>query len=548
MKRITLLMGLAVLASIILQKIPAQAFPVGGYTRIYEGIEYASGTATSPRLMRAFALRISLKNPDVRLYASHSNGGSPYDVTLQTTNAFLSEHGLQAAVNANFWDVATSPDVDVLGLAMCDGGIVSNAQLDYGWYAFTSDKTPQISNPTSTNPSGKHTAIGGSYVILSNGAIVTGDGTINPYTGFGCSSDSKYLIMVCVDGRQPGWSDGCSVIELAQWLKDFGAYNGIRMDGGGSTTMVRADMGTVNRPCYGYSRSVATSLGVYATGDSKKGPDVDAMNPNRVDIVIRGNLNDIWLKTGIENGGWTYQNLGGSTLDNPAINSRYDGHLNVFYRGSNDALYRNTSDDGGATWVGWSGSLGGDILSGPAACSMNQDRIDIIARGASNHVKHITWTTAGGWGSWADIGGNSGGGTPAICSRQDGALSAFSRGSDNKLYRTNWTAAGGWAGWSSSLGGTLESGPSACSRDADHVTVCARGSGSSLVEISYNSATGWGGWVTLDDDCISKPGICAPDANTMKIYWRSSNDHLKRIIWTSTGGWGGIADLGAYFD
>jgi hypothetical protein len=91
---------------------------------------------------------------------------------------------------------------------------------------------------------------------------VSGNLDIQPRTFMGLSADRRYLIMICVDGRQPGWSEGCHHPEAAQWLLDFGAWDGVNMDGGGSTVMVREDVGVVNRPCYGYVRSVAAHLGV----------------------------------------------------------------------------------------------------------------------------------------------------------------------------------------------------------------------------------------------------------------------------------------------
>ncbi len=44
-----------------------------------------------------------------------------------------------------------------------------------------------------------------------------------------------------IDGRQPGYSDGAYDDQTADWLITFGAYEGINMDGGGSTTLVTED-------------------------------------------------------------------------------------------------------------------------------------------------------------------------------------------------------------------------------------------------------------------------------------------------------------------
>jgi exopolysaccharide biosynthesis protein len=49
---------------------------------------------------------------------------------------------------------------------------------------------------------------------------------------------SGQILLVTVDGRQPGESIGMSLTMLADLLLEFGAVEAINLDGGGSTTMV----------------------------------------------------------------------------------------------------------------------------------------------------------------------------------------------------------------------------------------------------------------------------------------------------------------------
>lgn len=58
---------------------------------------------------------------------------------------------------------------------------------------------------------------------------------------------SGKLLLLTVDGRQPGISVGMSLDMLATLLLEFGADEAINLDGGGSTTMVVRDK-VVNRP------------------------------------------------------------------------------------------------------------------------------------------------------------------------------------------------------------------------------------------------------------------------------------------------------------
>ena len=74
-----------------------------------------------------------------------------------------------------------------------------------------------------------------------------------------------------VDGRQPGYSEGASTAETAEWMRKLGAYNALNLDGGGSTALViegpDGSPMTLNRPCGlppGTQRRVANHLGVFA--------------------------------------------------------------------------------------------------------------------------------------------------------------------------------------------------------------------------------------------------------------------------------------------
>lgn len=59
--------------------------------------------------------------------------------------------------------------------------------------------------------------------------------------------ESGKLLLITVDGRQPGLSVGMSLQSLAELLLEFSAVEAINLDGGGSTTMVVQNK-AVNRP------------------------------------------------------------------------------------------------------------------------------------------------------------------------------------------------------------------------------------------------------------------------------------------------------------
>ena len=60
----------------------------------------------------------------------------------------------------------------------------------------------------------------------------------NPRTAIGFSKNHRKIFVITVDGRQPGYSMGMTLPELAKFLENQGAYKAVNLDGGGSTTMV----------------------------------------------------------------------------------------------------------------------------------------------------------------------------------------------------------------------------------------------------------------------------------------------------------------------
>lgn len=101
-------------------------------------------------------------------------------------------------------------------------------------------------------------AVGGHPVLVRDSAVTPAARdsgafavTRHPRTAVGIAEGGQRLIVVVVDGRQPPWSVGMSLAELAVLMQALGAHDAINLDGGGSTTMVvrdGGDMRVVNRP------------------------------------------------------------------------------------------------------------------------------------------------------------------------------------------------------------------------------------------------------------------------------------------------------------
>lgn len=104
-------------------------------------------------------------------------------------------------------------------------------------------------------------AVGGLPVLLADSVTTPGLDSVgganfgpvrHPRTAVAVRGDRRRLLLVTVDGRQPGYSEGMTLVELAGFLRAIGATDAINLDGGGSTTMAvrRSDgsVAVVNRP------------------------------------------------------------------------------------------------------------------------------------------------------------------------------------------------------------------------------------------------------------------------------------------------------------
>ena len=115
-------------------------------------------------------------------------------------------------------------------------------------------------------------AIGGGPQIVRDGAPIFRAGEIfttsqlgprAPRSAVGQLADGR-MILVTVDGRQPGYSIGMTNFELAQALVRLGAVTGMALDSGGSATMA-FDGTLLNRPSEP-ERPISTALLFQYTG------------------------------------------------------------------------------------------------------------------------------------------------------------------------------------------------------------------------------------------------------------------------------------------
>jgi hypothetical protein len=247
---------------------------------LYPGVVYNREVRNTPRPMVIHVVAVNLAEDGVDVLVTPGDPGAELPLKARTTSQFLAEYDLQVAVNGDGFDPwydnsilsyypHSGDPVDVIGYAASKGKVYS--------YPTDDEPTIYISNRKRASlykPIGKmESAISGNALLLDKGRVAPAPGgEAQPRTALGIAKNDKQLILVVVDGRQPGYSQGATLAELAQILKDHGAHHAINLDGGGSSTMVVE--GALGRPSLlnspvnhrlpGLQRAVGNHLGIYA--------------------------------------------------------------------------------------------------------------------------------------------------------------------------------------------------------------------------------------------------------------------------------------------
>ena len=258
----------------------AAATPVAAQTvtsRPARGLRYARRVMHLGTLhATVHALYVDLCDPAVELRATAPNEGG------RTTAAWAHVVGATAAVNGDYfamarnvplgparghgvwWPASAREHRDALFVAGPGGRA---AVLDA-----PNDRTPALWRDAEATLSSVWTEIVAVRErILVHGEVrespaVTHDGQRHPRTALGLTADGHTLIMVVVEGRAEN-TTGATVGELALLLRRLGAWEGMKLDGGGSSSMYVARLGMVNRPSDGVPRAVATHLGLIVRRD-----------------------------------------------------------------------------------------------------------------------------------------------------------------------------------------------------------------------------------------------------------------------------------------
>jgi hypothetical protein len=240
----------------------APALAIDVWTEPNPGIRHLHRSTPAPAEFHALVVNLSTPGVSIRC--------TPLNERWRSTSAYGRNAHLAAAMNGGFWGLFGQ---GAQGLAAGAGGVWSGDNEELGFFAFGRDGRAWVSRPSDVVEAGRRgvtDAVSGRPLIVDRGRIsdelwsFERRNTREPRTVVGVSQDGRTAYLITVDGRR-ATSHGGTLVEMAELLIELGAYRGINLDGGGSSTMwVANEGGVVNRPSRGWEREVINHIGVVA--------------------------------------------------------------------------------------------------------------------------------------------------------------------------------------------------------------------------------------------------------------------------------------------
>lgn len=287
MKRISRLLSVVLLLGTLFLYAADESFDWSKAKEIFPGIKHVFADVKDPRILKIHVIRVDLTRKDLGFMTAKRDPDwgkpmpdypdLPIRVRRMTSRDFLLEAqkkgiDMLVAVNATPWSPWKPPYTHKyaarMGLVISEGDKLEEANGRPVFLITRAGEFQIRKVEKGEDVSQIWLAVSGFGMILENGELVGKPGKkpkLAPRTGYGLTADKHYMLIMTIDGRMTGISEGVSTYELGQFMKRFGAWTALNMDGGGSTTLVIANgRGKVKKlnvnPFY---RNVAVNLGIY---------------------------------------------------------------------------------------------------------------------------------------------------------------------------------------------------------------------------------------------------------------------------------------------
>lgn len=253
--------------------------------KIRKGVKLKELSFTEPRLMRAYMMRINLKTPGIVFTGTkrdpkwgepmpdYTNAVREIRTRRETTVDFMKrliaeKQPIDIAVNTTPWSpfIPSHKWANPGHWVVTDGIEVSPGRQS-ATFSIGKDGTPRIGD---VRPLEETAYAHDGFLIIARGGkdiAPASETSVHPRTAFGLSADKKFLYLLVVDGRQPGYSIGADMHDLCRMFFAAGAADAVNMDGGGSTSLVYRDPVTkrpvmVNHHAGNAKRPVAANFGI----------------------------------------------------------------------------------------------------------------------------------------------------------------------------------------------------------------------------------------------------------------------------------------------
>jgi len=304
----------------------ANAVAVAETTKPFQGITLRHERLTEPRQIDVHVVRVDLRAPGIRFKVTESS--RPGESRLTTVRDSLAKEKARdaaacLAVNGAFFTFSPKtgiypPHCYIEGIAASEGELYSaweDIAIPFPAFNLSKDNVPSILDKQEVIPNDRYrsvltdmehrqtwevalgllgrylsnypelpdddisghfyNAISGSHRLVRSGTntmdITSYPKNDEPHPRTGIGYGPGFLVIVVVDGRNPGHSLGVTCPELADLLIKEGVVEAVNWDGGGSTTLAIADpiprllnrpVGVKGRP--GTERPVGASLIIFA--------------------------------------------------------------------------------------------------------------------------------------------------------------------------------------------------------------------------------------------------------------------------------------------
>jgi GH25 family lysozyme M1 (1,4-beta-N-acetylmuramidase)/uncharacterized protein YgiM (DUF1202 family) len=216
--------------------------------RIFSGVTYFRKEMETPRKMVAHVLAIDMRAGGLKCLVtppSHDDGF----ICTRKTSKFLEEFSLQVAINGDGFKYLDQNEydpeehcphggelVDVNSYAASRGTVYSEQ-----WAGRPIMYINRNNEVTFNKPKGAiYNAVSGDRMLVEKGKRIENleSQSVEPRSAAGVNSNGRWLFLVVIDGRQPGYSEGATFPDLADFLISLGVYYGLNLDGGGSSAIV----------------------------------------------------------------------------------------------------------------------------------------------------------------------------------------------------------------------------------------------------------------------------------------------------------------------